>query len=89
MQRVGGSTLAATVDGLDPETSYDWTVFARDATATSPPPATPSPPPRGPAPADTLAHDVHRQDGTAGNDRVLLIDVQYSGTGRQLSGHGR
>ncbi|MFF8844878.1 PQQ-dependent sugar dehydrogenase [Streptomyces sp. NPDC015127] len=31
MKQVGGSTLAATVDGLDPETSYDWTVFARDA----------------------------------------------------------
>ncbi|MFE7132672.1 PQQ-dependent sugar dehydrogenase [Streptomyces sp. NPDC057638] len=31
MRQVNGSTLAATVEGLDPETSYDWTVFARDA----------------------------------------------------------
>ncbi|MET9421042.1 PQQ-dependent sugar dehydrogenase [Streptomyces sp. NPDC006540] len=31
MKQVGGTTLAATVDGLDPETAYDWTVFARDA----------------------------------------------------------
>ncbi len=33
MKQVDGSTLAATVDGLDPETAYDWTVFARDAAA--------------------------------------------------------
>ncbi|ANW19551.1 PQQ-dependent sugar dehydrogenase [Streptomyces clavuligerus] len=31
MKEVDGNTLAATVTGLDPETSYDWTVFARDA----------------------------------------------------------
>ncbi|MFI1394131.1 PQQ-dependent sugar dehydrogenase [Streptomyces sp. NPDC020681] len=31
MKKVGGTTLAATVENLDPETSYDWTVFARDA----------------------------------------------------------
>ncbi|WP_405600423.1 PQQ-dependent sugar dehydrogenase [Streptomyces sp. NBC_01410] len=33
MKSVDGSTLAATVEGLNPETSYDWTVFARDAAA--------------------------------------------------------
>ncbi|WP_405807064.1 PQQ-dependent sugar dehydrogenase [Streptomyces sp. NBC_00210] len=33
MKQVDGSTLAATVEGLNPETSYDWTVFARDAAA--------------------------------------------------------
>ncbi|WP_433572011.1 PQQ-dependent sugar dehydrogenase [Streptomyces sp. CA-251247] len=33
MKQVDGNTLAATVDGLDPETTYDWTVFARDAAA--------------------------------------------------------
>ncbi|MFF7250985.1 PQQ-dependent sugar dehydrogenase [Embleya sp. NPDC008237] len=31
MKQVDGSTLATTVTGLTPETSYDWTVFARDA----------------------------------------------------------
>ncbi|MER6911171.1 PQQ-dependent sugar dehydrogenase [Streptomyces sp. NPDC000594] len=31
MKAVDGDTLAATVTGLEPETSYDWTVFARDA----------------------------------------------------------
>ncbi|MGW2562666.1 PQQ-dependent sugar dehydrogenase [Streptomyces sp. NPDC001514] len=31
MKKVGGTTSAATVENLDPETSYDWTVFARDA----------------------------------------------------------
>ncbi|MEU5978675.1 PQQ-dependent sugar dehydrogenase [Streptomyces sp. NPDC047315] len=30
-KQVNGDTLAATVEGLDPETTYDWTVFARDA----------------------------------------------------------
>ncbi|NUK22452.1 PQQ-dependent sugar dehydrogenase [Streptomyces lunaelactis] len=33
MKQVDGAALAATVDGLNPETSYDWTVFARDAAA--------------------------------------------------------
>ncbi|WP_406303789.1 PQQ-dependent sugar dehydrogenase [Streptomyces sp. NBC_00885] len=33
MKSVDGSALAATVEGLNPETSYDWTVFARDAAA--------------------------------------------------------
>ncbi|MGW1977273.1 PQQ-dependent sugar dehydrogenase [Streptomyces sp. NPDC001889] len=33
MRQVGGDTLAATVTGLEPETAYDWTVFARDAAA--------------------------------------------------------
>ncbi|WJV44363.1 PQQ-dependent sugar dehydrogenase [Streptomyces flavofungini] len=31
MKQVDGDTLATTVTGLTPETSYDWTVFARDA----------------------------------------------------------
>ncbi|MEU5644309.1 PQQ-dependent sugar dehydrogenase [Streptomyces milbemycinicus] len=31
MKKVGPDVLAATVESLDPETSYDWTVFARDA----------------------------------------------------------
>ncbi|MER6996603.1 PQQ-dependent sugar dehydrogenase [Streptomyces sp. NPDC000410] len=31
MKKVGGTTLAATVENLDPQTTYDWTVFARDA----------------------------------------------------------
>lgn len=31
MKQVDGTALAATVEGLDPETAYDWTVFARDA----------------------------------------------------------
>ncbi|MBJ3811176.1 PQQ-dependent sugar dehydrogenase [Streptomyces flavofungini] len=31
MKQVDGATLATTVTGLTPETSYDWTVFARDA----------------------------------------------------------
>ena len=31
MKQVDGGTLAATVESLNPETSYDWTVFARDA----------------------------------------------------------
>jgi glucose/arabinose dehydrogenase/phosphatidylethanolamine-binding protein (PEBP) family uncharacterized protein len=33
MKQVDGNTLAATVENLSPETSYDWTVFARDAAA--------------------------------------------------------
>ncbi|MEW2082075.1 PQQ-dependent sugar dehydrogenase [Streptomyces sp. NPDC005283] len=33
MKQVDGGTLAAAVGNLDPETSYDWTVFARDAAA--------------------------------------------------------
>ncbi|WP_285750634.1 PQQ-dependent sugar dehydrogenase [Lentzea sp. NBRC 105346] len=32
MKSVDGETLAATVDGLEPDTDYDWTVFAKDAT---------------------------------------------------------
>ncbi|WP_239589862.1 PQQ-dependent sugar dehydrogenase [Streptomyces aureoverticillatus] len=31
VKQVDGATLATTVSGLTPETSYDWTVFARDA----------------------------------------------------------
>ncbi|MGW1882905.1 PQQ-dependent sugar dehydrogenase [Streptomyces sp. NPDC001970] len=31
MKKVGGSSSATTVENLDPGTSYDWTVFARDA----------------------------------------------------------
>lgn len=33
VKQVDGVTLAATVENLDPETTYDWTVFARDAAA--------------------------------------------------------
>jgi Raf kinase inhibitor-like YbhB/YbcL family protein len=31
MKRVAGNVLATTVDGLESDTEYDWTVFARDA----------------------------------------------------------
>jgi glucose/arabinose dehydrogenase len=31
MKSVAGTTLATTVDGLESDTDYDWTVFARDA----------------------------------------------------------
>jgi glucose/arabinose dehydrogenase len=33
MKQVDGAALAATVENLNPETTYDWTVFARDAAA--------------------------------------------------------
>ncbi len=32
MKSVGAGTLTTTVDGLTPNTEYDWTVFAKDAT---------------------------------------------------------
>ncbi|TWP51885.1 carbohydrate-binding protein [Lentzea tibetensis] len=32
MKTVDGDTLAATVEGLESDTEYDWTVFAKDAT---------------------------------------------------------
>ncbi|MGP3983040.1 PQQ-dependent sugar dehydrogenase [Streptomyces sp. KR80] len=32
MKKVDGTTLATTVENLTPDTAYEWTVFARDAT---------------------------------------------------------
>ncbi|MGO1055973.1 PQQ-dependent sugar dehydrogenase [Crossiella sp. CA198] len=47
-----GAVLAATVDNLEPDTLYDWTVFAKDAAGNVSPASNPVPVRTDPAPPD-------------------------------------